>query len=110
EGAAPVGDNDLKGTAKPLVADGAQYVLADKDEVTGFYQAQVGTTIPAGKAYIEVKGAGVKGFFFDGTDGIEQITPASSPEENGATYDLAGRRVEKPVKGMYIINGKKILK
>lgn len=105
-----IADNDLKGTAESLVADGTQYVLTEKNGVIGFYQAQAGTTIPAGKAYIEYAGAGVKGFFFDGTDGIEQITPASSPEESGAAYDLAGRRVEKPVKGMYIINGKKILK
>ena len=26
-----------------------------------------------------------------------------------AIYDLQGRRVEKPVKGIYIINGKKLL-
>ena len=102
--------SDLKGTAEPLVADGTQYVLAEKDGVIGFYQAQAGTTIPAGKAYIEYVGAGVKGFFFDGATGID-LTPALSQREGAsAIFDLSGRRVEKPVKGMYIINGKKILK
>ena len=105
-----VENNDLKGTAEPLVADGTQYVLAEKDGVIGFYQAQAGTTIPAGKAYIEYVGAGVKGFFFDGATGID-LTPALSQREGAsAIFDLSGRRVEKPVKGMYIINGKKILK
>lgn len=41
------------------------------------------------------------------TNGIECIT---SPSENnsGIIYDLSGRRVENPTKGIYIMNGKKI--
>ena len=42
------------------------------------------------------------------TSGIECIT---SPSENnsGVIYDLSGRRVENPTKGIYIMNGKKIM-
>lgn len=28
---------------------------------------------------------------------------------NGAVYDLSGRRIEKPARGLYIVNGKKVL-
>ena len=40
------------------------------------------------------------------TDGISNIEVAKS----GVIYDLAGRRVEKATKGIYIINGKKVVK
>ena len=106
-GAAAVSDSDLKGAATALTADGSQYVLAKKDDVVGFYQATEGT-IAAGKAYILYTGGGVKGFTFGTIDGI--VSPLGETEEGAAIYDLSGRRVEKATKGIYIINGKKVLK
>ena len=106
--AGTVGENDLKGTAEPLAATGIQYVLAEKDGVAGFYQAAEGTKIPAGKAYIEKAAAGVKGFFFGDATGIAEVETAT--EADATIYDLSGRRVEKAQKGVYIINGKKVMK
>ncbi|MBQ3958351.1 MAG: hypothetical protein II681_05795 [Bacteroidaceae bacterium] len=106
-GAAAVAENDLKGTATALTADGSQYVLAKKDDVVGFYQATEGT-IAAGKAYLTGISAGVKAVTFGTADGI--ASPLSETEEGAAIYDLSGRRVEKATKGLYIINGKKTLK
>ena len=40
--------------------------------------------------------------------GISQIVNGKSSD--GAIYDLSGRRVEKAVKGIYIVNGKKFVK
>ncbi len=40
------------------------------------------------------------------TDGISSI---KTTQKNGAIYDLSGRRVEKAVKGIYIVNGKKVV-
>jgi len=102
-----LGNNELKGTAEPLTATGAEYVLAEKDGVVGFYQAE--GTIPAGKAYIEYAGAGVKGFFFGDATGLTQ-TLSQGEGEPATVYDLSGRRVERVQKGMYIINGKKVIK
>ncbi len=103
---ATVENNDLKGTAEALEATGSQYVLAEKEGKVGFYQAT--GTIPAGKAYIEYNDPTVKGFFFEGT-GIEMVQgfKGSKVQE---IYDLSGRRVEKATKGLYIINGKKVMK
>ena len=42
------------------------------------------------------------------TDGIKNLTPTLSQGE-GAIYDLSGRRVSEPTKGIYINNGKKIM-
>ena len=99
-------ENDLKGTATDLAADGSQYVLAKKDDVVGFYQATEGT-IAAGKAYLTGISAGVKAVTFGTIDGI--VSPLGETEEGAAIYDLSGRRVEKATKGLYIINGKKVL-
>ena len=49
----------------------------------------------------------VKAITFSIADGI--ASPLSETEE-GVIYDLSGRRVEKATKGIYIINGKKVLK
>ena len=42
-------------------------------------------------------------------DGIESI-PTTHPTRNGEIYDLCGRRVTHTEKGIYIINGRKIVK
>ena len=38
--------------------------------------------------------------------GIQTVT---TTKENGAYYDLQGRRVAQPTKGLYILNGKKVM-
>jgi hypothetical protein len=40
-------------------------------------------------------------------NGVSEIT--MQPAAQRAAYDLMGRRVQQPVKGLYIINGKKYL-
>ena len=49
---------------------------------------------------------GIKGFTLQGT-GIESL---NGDEQETVIYDLGGRRVQKAQKGIYIINGKKVLK
>ena len=39
---------------------------------------------------------------------IETIVPAQKSVEREGLFDLMGRRVAKPSKGVYIINGKKV--
>ncbi len=85
--------------------------MAIKDGKTGFYKAEADTYIPSGKAYLEIANAGVKAIYFGGDEtGIEAISNGE-PTMDNAIYDLSGRRVEKATKkGIYIINGKKVLK
>ena len=40
-------------------------------------------------------------------NGVETVGTAM---EDGVYYDLMGRRVDNPSKGIYIVNGKKIIK
>ena len=43
-----------------------------------------------------------------GTDGINSIT-ADRPKGHDAIYDVLGRRVYNPQKGLYIVNGEKVV-
>ena len=68
----------------------------------------------AHKAYLKlakntfVGSQAVNGFPFNGTTtGIEQIEAGA--DAKNAIYDLSGRRVNKAAKGIYILNGKKVL-
>ena len=48
------------------------------------------------------------GFSEEGATGIKSLVPALS-KGNGVIYNLAGQLVSKPTRGLYIINGKKVL-
>ena len=96
------------------------FILAKDDiEGIGFYKVAHTSTLKAGKAYLQLPtddlGSEVKGFRMmfdeDMSDGVEIVQIQNSnikiQNEAGAVYDLQGRRVAKPTKGIYIVNGKK---
>ena len=86
----------------------------DDASVYGFYNLTSDTNVEAGKAYLETGtelAAGARSLsivFDDETTGIENLTPALS-EGDGAVYNLSGQRVAQPTKGLYIVNGKKVI-
>lgn len=90
------------------------YLLGVKDEVVAFYHPAGENTnyIRVNRAYLHADGAGARlTVNFDDeeeTTGIENLTPALSKGE-GAVFDLSGRRVAQPTKGLYIVNGKKVV-
>ena len=86
-----------------------RYVLADKGGKAMFLSINaIAANIPAGKAYLEIDGDGARELYFDDTTVINALENATKID-NGAIYDLSGRRVENPTKGIYIINGKKVI-
>ncbi len=106
--------NDLVAATAPVTADGTQYVLAKPaGEEVGFYQATAGSTIAAGKAYLQITGtAPIKGFTFifdDDATGIEMVNGQSSMV-NDPIFNLAGQRIQKLQRGINIVGGKKMLK
>ena len=104
-------ESDLQGTTAELTADGTQYILAKPAEgEIGFYPATADTKIPAGKAYLTIAGGGVKAIYFGEPTGIEKVQELNGSNAQDVIFDLSGRRVEKAVKGIYIVNGKKVLK
>lgn len=114
-------DNMLKGTLKNMTLDLSQdlpyYSLGRMDGKIGFYKFNNnGTTsieLAANKAYLEVPQSGnVKGFalIFDTTDGISSMDNGRRTKFNATIFNLAGQRLSKPGKGVFIINGKKVIK
>ena len=106
-----IADNDLQPANEEITANGGQFILAKLDGKVGFAKAAPGTIIPAGKGYLVFLTA-VKAFYpFDeeGETGIENVNANLNLNE-GAIYNIAGQRVNKAQKGIYIINGKKVLK
>ena len=107
--AAPAG-NLLKPVVEDITANGTQYILADGIEGVAFYQATTGSTIAAGKGYLEFTGSGVKAFTFDdgNATGINSID--ANVNLNEPIYNVAGQRMSKMQRGINIIGNKKILK
>ena len=89
---------------------------ADSRNPIGFYKVKSNVTnIPGNKAFLVLTNAEAqaKSFvleFEDGsTTGIESIESSKNSTEDGVYYDLQGRRVENPTRGVYIVNGKKVV-
>jgi hypothetical protein len=88
---------------------GSAYVLNYKAETgAGFYKLKNSGTIGANKAYLTYSGVLAREFFgFDETTGIDGVNVDTI--EHGDAFDLQGRRISQPTKGLYIMNGKKVI-
>ena len=77
-----------------------------------FYQIGSGA-VPVGKAYLHcdadptAASAPYLSIDFGETTGINAVK--DSEKVNGEYYNLAGQRVAQPTKGLYIVNGKKVI-
>jgi len=111
--------NALVGTLVDIAAlattDGTynNYILNFVDGKAGFYQAN-DKKVAAGKAYLQVPVTnGAKALTIvwnDGeTTGIEENYEFGTMNSDSATFDLSGRKVANPAKGLYIKNGKKFI-
>ena len=91
------------------------YILAKKNGNVGFYPLSGKGTLKPYSAYLQLhKDAGSRGielnFEEEGTPtGVGHTEITESTEMADAIYDLQGRRIEKPKKGLYIHGGKKVL-
>ncbi len=108
--------NNVDGTLKSAVAlptDGTtNYVLTVMNEAAGFYKKNAAFNVYNNKAYLNVASkAGAIRLRFNNNDGTTDIieVPTEVLNGNGAIYDLSGRRVAQPKKGLYIVNGKKVI-
>ena len=107
-------NNSLSGvmssSGRTVTDPSTTYVLNNGSQGVGFYKLAGGNTLEAYKAYLKYDGggAGARAFIgFDEATGIEGVS-VNENFENGEVYDLQGRRVVNPTKGLYIVNGKKV--
>ncbi len=106
---AAIADNALAGTLYTMAKPENAYTLQMQNGAVGMYPFS-GANVQGFKAYMTVAASEVKGFLFD-IDG--ELTGIESIEAEGegvkVIYDLNGRRVERAIKGVYIIDGKKVM-
>ena len=111
-------DNHLKGTLVPMTLDLGSgtsfYSLGMKSDKIGFYKFDNSTTtsiqLGANKAYLDTsaQASEARGFVFDFDGSSTGI--GSMYDGQGTMYDLSGRRVDSLKRGIYIVNGKKVIK
>ena len=111
--AAALGSNNLMGTTQAnglTVTKGSNnYYVLSGDTFKKF----TGDTFGANKAYFEVAAGGARALkivFDDEATGIKAMNIEHSTLNIEHYYDLQGRRVAQPTKGLYIVNGKKVIK
>lgn len=114
-GGSITGENELVGVTEDTevaynVGTKYNYILQDG----AFYKA-TGAKLKAGKAYLSTTydvsatpGARLNIVIDGETTGINTVQ-GSGLKVNGEVYDLQGRRIQKPTKGLYIVDGKKVL-
>lgn len=109
-------DNLLRPATEAMTGAFKFYKLAYDNYTTksglGFYYGAANGaafTCKAGGAYLAVPAAvaSVKGFVLGSLE--DAIKSVEMAEQSGAIYDMQGRRVEKAQKGLYIVNGKKVV-
>lgn len=102
------GNATFQGTFAPIAAPG----MEGKWGVTSEAKIAKGTdeaSIKGFRAYFELPdGANARLSFFDDATGITTIIGADELNDDKA-YNLSGQRVQNPKKGLYIINGKKVV-
>lgn len=91
------------------------FILANQDEHIGFYMVNsAGNSMGANTAYLHVADAylpdgSARAFLSldDETTGIEAVKITQNL--NSEYFNIAGQRVAQPTKGLYIVNGKKVI-
>ena len=117
--------SELQGTYSDTYVEGDAYILSNVNGTTAFYKAKKNyndsnAKVDEGgtrflnngfKSYLPVTVASASRFLvldFGTETAIEGIEAENTAD--AVVYDLAGRRVQKAQKGLYIVNGKKVIK
>lgn len=99
----------VRGTgAAVATGDGPyNYILNKVNGVVGFYKAN-GQTVAKNRAYLQstTAAARISLNFDEETTGISEVAKSDA---NNKVFDLQGRHIAQPTKGLYIMNGRKVL-
>ena len=124
--------NLLTGTVASTYVDEESYVLSMQEGIVGFYKAKLNFTVAANgtgtkvaegatgthflnngfKAYLPAGDNNARSLVFDFGEDIETAIEGIEAENTAdeVVYDLAGRRVKNAQKGVFVVNGKVIVK
>ena len=108
------GSNELQVTTTTTDLSAGVYRLGYKSgegKGIGFYK-YANASAPAGIIYLTSINAAHEflGLDFDGeTTGVNEVTNTNLTNNTNEFYNLAGQRVAQPTKGLYIVNGRKVI-
>ena len=101
------------GNFRQFRASGSEGYAAFRSNGQLAWLSNSGTTVGSFRAYLDgLTVAQAAQLFIGGTTSIEDVnipSGTSRPADAPVYYDLSGRRVEHPTKGLYIVNGKKVV-
>ena len=106
-------NNVLLGTIEKIPTNSVSNPYTLQSDVTAengvVMRRFTGDYINGFKMYMSISDAEAAAFSFrfPGTTAVESVEAEGA--DNGCAYDLFGRPVENPTKGLYIINGKKVI-
>ena len=112
---ATTGNKLQAGTGAAVSAESGKtkYVLSAKEGNAVFKKIDNNAaTVPVGKAYLEfaeVISAPELDIVFNGDVTGISATLVNNEKVNSEVYDLQGRKVMNPAKGLYIVNGRKVI-
>ena len=108
------GNKFVRGTGAAVASNDGEgnynYILNVVNNEIGFYRA-AGNTVASNRAYIHTTinpTSGAIQFNFDEATGIRSVDNGQLTMDN-EIYNLNGQRVAQPTKGLYILNGKKVI-
>jgi hypothetical protein len=88
------------------------YVLGKKNDKVGFYRWTSASSLSSGRVYLDSASSAHEYLSFVLNDGMTTGIDAVQGEglkANGEYYNLNGQRVAQPTKGLYIMNGRKVI-
>ncbi len=97
-------EGKLTGVYAATEAPVGSYVMVKRDEVVFALVGSTAATVPANKCYLSAS-SNAPYLRIGGTTNISNV----ETEDEKVVFDLTGRRVDVPAKGIYIVNGKKVL-
>jgi len=111
-----VGDVTMAGTYEQIdaidYASQTSYVIGLKNGVSSLYKVNSAVSLKPFRAYFTIPGGGAAARialnFDDETTGINEVR-GKMEDVRGVYYDMLGRRVVQPTKGLYIKDGKKVM-
>lgn len=88
---------------------GSAYILSVKSDKLGFYKTTASSKVAPYRAYLTATGEAPSflNLDFGGTTAVE--APRTELNAHGVYYNLNGQRAEHPTKGLYIVNGRKVV-
>ena len=102
-----LGDNDLVGVTEDTELEDGDYILALEDGAVKFCPIDLSDKVlAANKAYLTLAGSSASSLSIRVNDatGIRTIEAQAADQY----FDLMGRKVQNPERGIYILNGKKV--